>query len=202
MFELLANVDMSIAPHIDNPEDMVTIWTGCMWGIGACVIWTLCLLPFSKGILLGSLANTVYLVIGICVVLYINDTSYGTKMMYLLESDPMGGYLINKSVCIPENWFEQYNYTINSDNHPPDVFYLMDQDAIARLERGTGYRGAPEILRFYTGETGYAMNIKASGKFLCSPHIFNPTSCIIIPLICSIPAFLFMGVARKAVDGF
>ncbi len=202
MFEILAEMDMSIAPHIDNAQDMITIWTGCLWGIGACVIWILCLIPFSKGILLGSLANTVYLVIGICLVIFINDTSYGTKMMYLLESNPKGGYLVNNSVCVPVFWIQDYNYTLNSANHPPDVFYLFDEAAIERLKDGTGYKTDEKIMRFYTGEKGYAMNIRSSGKYLCSPHIFNPTSCIMIPGILSIPAFLFYIVTKSAVNGF
>lgn len=202
MLEILADIDMSIAPFIDNPDDMITIWTGCLWGIGACLIWILCLIPFSKGILLGSLANTVYLVIGICLVLYVHDSPYGTKMMYLLESNPKGGYLVNQSVCIPEFWIQNYNYRINSDYHPPDVFYLFDEAAIERLKDGTGYKTDEKILRFYMGEMGYAMNIKSSGKYLCSPHIFNPTSCIMIPGILSIPAFLFYAVTKSAVRGF
>ena len=122
--------------------------------------------------------------------------------MYLLENNPEGGYLINKNVCIPEFWIQDYNYILNSDNHPPDVFYLMDKDAIERLKDGTGYQTDRDILRFYTGEKGYAMNIKSSGKYLCSPHVFSPMSCIMIPGILSIPCILVLCSYKKCCQGF
>lgn len=196
MFGIIADIDMSITPHIDNLSDVFNIWTGAWSGIGACIIWVLCLIPYSKGMILGSLMNTVYLFIGICIYWWIGSTSYGTKMMFLIENNPDGGYVINTDVYIPVDWIQKYNYDVISEYHPPDVFYLTNLEGIERVKKGTGYQTNEDILRFFMGrvyyqDSAYAMHIKNSGCYLCSPKIFNPQSCIAIPLVCCIPFFIF-----------
>lgn len=205
MFEILASMDMSIAPHIENLSDVINIWTGVWWGFGACLIWILCLIPYSKGVILGSLTNCVYLAIGVCLYGWIGSSPYGTKMMFLIESKYDGGYVINTDVYVPECWIQKYNYTIVSDNHPPDVFYLSDPEAIERLKKGTGYQTDAKILRFFIGgvysqDSAYAMHIRNSGCYLCSPYIFNPKSCVAIPLVCSIPFYLFWAGFKSALN--
>lgn len=207
MLEILAEIDMSIAPHIQNLSEAINIWTGAWWGFGACIIWILCLIPFSKGVIFGSLTNCVYLAIGVCLYGWIASSSYGTKMLFLIESNPDGGYVINTDVYVPEDWVQKYNYTIVSDNHPPDIFYLTSPEAIEQVKQGTGYQTNAKILRFFMGrvysqDAAYAMHIKNSGCYLCSPEVFNPKSCVAIPLVCSIPFFLFYAGVKMAVNGF
>jgi ABC-type transport system involved in multi-copper enzyme maturation permease subunit len=205
MLGILAEFDMSIAPHIQNLSDAFNVWTGVWWGFGACLIWILCLIPYSKGVILGSLTNTVYLAIGVSIYLWIASSSYGTKMMFLIQNNPDGGYVLNTSVYVPENWIQKYNYTIVSDHHPPDVFYLTNSEAIERVKQGTGYQTNEKILRFFMGrvysqDSAYAMHIKNSGYYLCPPKIFNPKSCVAIPLVCSIPFYLFWAGFKSALN--
>ena len=199
MFEILADQNFTFASRLVNLNEAFNIWTGAWLGLGAVIIWIICLSSFSKSIILGSLLNTVYLFIGICLSMLIESTSYGTKMIFLIEDGPDLTFQLNTDVFIPESWIYEYNtYYINPEKIAPDVYYLKDQGAIKRVKDGTGYRTNKTMLRFFQGrvysqDAAYAMHIKTSGKYLFSPYIFTPTSCIAIPLVCSIPAFFFVG---------
>lgn len=196
MIGILAETNFDIGNSIRNLSEMVLTTDHCLVGIFAIIIWIICLIPFSRGIIAGSFINCLYLIIGLMLHSCISHTSYGTEMMYLVDHDGLG-YRANTSVCVPSFFQEKYNTSyIDSGGLPSDVYYLKSEEGIQEIEDQLGYKTDENMLRFYTGKMGYAMHISSSGRYLCPSWVFNPFSLIVIPGICSIPAFIILGLLK------
>ena len=183
-----------LAEIVTNPSNLPTVNTGVFLGVGAILIWLICLVNFKLGFWQGSLANSVWFVVGLSILIMTeNCDSMQTRSYALVWKEDKVSYGFDDEVylyplTLPSEEFSYAGYVIYEEKFEEE----MSEKYGRKIELPKNFHrfGEEENDGILENELVYAMHDPLSEDYWISPWIFNPKSLVYIPLITGFPGLI------------